>query len=409
MIRTLLIGVALLAATTLSAQETRRDGPVCGGCHRPAETIHDASSHHARDVGCVQCHGGDAAALEEKTGHGGDFRGKIARQAIPALCAECHSDGRRMHPFGISTDQFKLYSISAHGEAVLRHGKTAAAVCTDCHGTHNALSAKHPDSTVNRENLTETCSRCHADPKAMAAPKLDTKISELYRGDVHGKALLRGDKNAPTCATCHGSHAATAPGSANVADVCGRCHEAERNAFHGSAHGSMNGKVSKVRCVDCHDAHGTVEAASLNLVDTCKKCHEASSKEGLLAIRLGDEAKKAEDAARATKSAIADAQQHLLTAGAVAAMTAEIGPLLERSRAEAHSLNVDTLIKNRERLELARDKAKKLGDLADEKIRERGMLIIPIVIIFGGLASGILLASTVLAARRQKAGKAAKP
>jgi len=35
------------------------------------------------------------------------------------------------------------------------------AVCTDCHGTHDIRSVDDPDSPVFKENLQQTCGRCH--------------------------------------------------------------------------------------------------------------------------------------------------------------------------------------------------------------------------------------------------------
>lgn len=84
----------------------------------------------------------------------------------------------------------------------------------------------------------------------MSAHGRSTAIVDEYRSSVHGRGLLE-DKDAamPTCATCHGDHAATPPAVEGVKTVCGRCHQQIDQYFMKSPHAKVD---SFPRCVACH-------------------------------------------------------------------------------------------------------------------------------------------------------------
>lgn len=390
----------LFVAAVVCAQ-TSQNTPVCGGCHAPAAKEHPISIHGSQRVSCTDCHGGDQAATTEAAGHGAGFTGKISRTAVPALCASCHSDARRMHPFGLPTDQFKLYSISKHGESVLRDGKDAAAVCTDCHGTHAIVSPKLPSAPTSREQSAKTCDKCHGDPALMTTAKLDPKIGALWREDVHGKAFEREMANAPTCTTCHGAHAASAPGAAAVVDVCGRCHEAERHAFDRSPHGDLT-KVSKVRCVDCHGAHGIKEAEQLNSEAACVKCHDATTKEYAAQTKLGDARKKTATLLAEIESALVVAERDLKTSADADSVRSELRSTVAAVGTGAHSLDFAGIDAAQSRLDVLRTKAERLRHESESRVAERKFFLVPVVIAFGGLACLALILRTVAQSRRRK-------
>ena len=52
------------------------------------------------------------------------------------------------------------YEQSVHGQAVAA-GSEKAAVCTDCHGTHEILDAKDAKSPIFKFNVPSTCGQCH--------------------------------------------------------------------------------------------------------------------------------------------------------------------------------------------------------------------------------------------------------
>jgi hypothetical protein len=242
----------------------------CDHCH-PAEYRQFAASVHAK-LSCRECHGGaESYALQTAElatylkadhhrpifDHGAGFQGKVQRAAVPQACGECHADVARMNPFGLRTDQLAAYWTSGHGKALKERGENRVAVCTDCHGVHDVMKPSEPTSRTNPLNVPDTCGRCHADESLMAEFGLTAQILDEYRRSVHGDLLLaRGDAGAPTCATCHGNHAATPPGFATVGSVCGQCHQGPATYFATSVHA---GQTEHHGCVQCHgggpDAH----------------------------------------------------------------------------------------------------------------------------------------------------------
>jgi len=241
----------------------------CASCHRAQSDQLSRSVH--KELGCVACHGGpksyDLTAEQVQAhspgggaafDHGAGFQGKPARADIPDRCGGCHADVERMNPYGLRTDQLARYRTSVHGRTLAKTGDTRVAVCVDCHGAHDILSADAPTSPTNRRNVPATCGRCHADASLMRAFGLPPEIVAEYRDSVHGKLLLGGDDpSAPSCATCHGNHAAAPPGFESVRTVCGQCHNRTAERFSTTPHAMLDGFEG---CLQCHgggpDSHG---------------------------------------------------------------------------------------------------------------------------------------------------------
>src|SRR5438128_8521982 len=74
-----------------------------------------------------------------------------------------------MEKYGISSDVLKTYLSDFHGmSASLLKGTRApggrvAAVCADCHGTHDIRSVKQGGTEALSANLAATCKKCHPD------------------------------------------------------------------------------------------------------------------------------------------------------------------------------------------------------------------------------------------------------
>ena len=125
-----------------------------------------------------------------------------------------------MRGSGISDRPFCLIEESVHAKA-LAQGNISAAVCTDCHNSHDILPASDPRSPIAKVNIPATCSKCHQSESAE------------FMQSVHGQAVTRGVSRSPVCTDCHGIHGisspveqATANASTAVAtDTCAGCHE----------------------------------------------------------------------------------------------------------------------------------------------------------------------------------------
>src|SRR5579862_7489514 len=263
----------------------------CAACHADEQAAYDRSFHgkavqagNASAATCVDCHGSPHELLPAS-----DPKSKVHHTNVPATCGACHSQQFVMEKDGLSTQMVASYQQSVHGHAVA-NGSEKAAVCTDCHGTHEILDAKDPKSPIFKFNVPLTCGRCHE------------QISKEFQQSIHGQALAHGNWQAPVCTDCHGIHSIKAlndPNSsvsaANLAQVtCARCHEGVRlsqefdvegrrsTTYLASYHGLASKLGSQVvaNCASCHgvhnilpssDPHSTINRA--NLVTTCGQCH----------------------------------------------------------------------------------------------------------------------------------------
>ena len=233
-------------------------------------------SVHAQ-LQCQQCHSDIA----------GYPHGEIAIESYRDLqvhysqsCANCH------------TEQAEEQVDSVHAQ-VRAAGVDEAAVCADCHGSHDIQPisrSKHPE--ITGEVSAEMCSQCHAG------------IFEKYANSVHGEALLSGNPDVPTCISCHPAHTASDPRTLEFRlespQLCGDCHADKElmakyglstevfdtyvSDFHGKTvmlfDKTMPGQASnKAVCTDCHGvhdiqtAHGDTSTMKTNLVKTCQECH----------------------------------------------------------------------------------------------------------------------------------------
>jgi cytochrome b subunit of formate dehydrogenase len=92
----------------------------------------------------------------------------MKRDKADRTCLKCHSDEELTKKYGLAPDVAATYQDSYHGMAVSK-GYDAAATCYDCHNAHYILSSTRAASTVNPENLKETCSQCHPGATAQFA------------------------------------------------------------------------------------------------------------------------------------------------------------------------------------------------------------------------------------------------
>lgn len=320
--RTFLIAAALaLAALSAAAQPSREE---CLACH---DTVHaekfgasvhaplDCTGCHAdikdfphdpapKKVDCASCHADAVEAwnhsLHAKAAAAGRGKGPqcqdchgsaheiqpMQRAKIPQVCSSCHAQKFVMQKAGLSAQPAISYQESVHGKAVAK-GSTRAAVCTDCHDSHNVRPANDPQSGIFKFNVGRTCGQCHA------------AIAGQYHDSVHGKALARGNGSTPVCTDCHGIHtisAASDPKHGPRAS-CIRCHEGVRlneelgiaaarvSSYESSYHGLARqlGSTTAADCASCHGTHNILPSSDprsavhpANLTKTCGKCHEGA-------------------------------------------------------------------------------------------------------------------------------------
>jgi formate dehydrogenase gamma subunit len=264
----------------------------CGVCHYQMEEYNMGVHGAAHALGdpdaafCKDCHG------DHNVRRSSDPLSLVHPLNQPDTCGKCHNDPDlvKNHMFSVR-DPGDAYLKSIHATQIFEEGNLEAASCNDCHGHHTILPQQDPESKVFRGNIAETCGECHSD------------VVDAYMGSIHGKALLAGVPDAPTCVDCHGEHdisPAHIEGSpVNLQMVsrqtCPKCHddaqvmtkygiEAMRQAsYMDSYHGMMSAAGSKVvaSCVSCHGVHDIQPESDPNsrihpdnLVETCAQCHE---------------------------------------------------------------------------------------------------------------------------------------
>ncbi|HYA23782.1 MAG TPA: cytochrome b/b6 domain-containing protein [Terriglobales bacterium] len=263
----------------------------CATCHADEQAAYDRSFHakaHKTGDGeaatCVDCHGSPHELLPAS-----DAKSKVNHANIPSTCGACHGQKFVMAARGQSAQVFLSYEESVHGRAVAA-GSGKAAVCTDCHGTHEILAASDPKSSIFKFNVPNTCAKCHG------------PIEQEFAQSIHGQAITRGDWQAPVCTDCHGIHSIkshidpNSPVNAqNVALVtCARCHEGVRlsqefgfegrraTTYLASYHGLASKLGSQVvaNCASCHGVHNILPSSDprstisrQNLIKTCGQCH----------------------------------------------------------------------------------------------------------------------------------------
>ncbi|MFH2201840.1 MAG: cytochrome b/b6 domain-containing protein [Elusimicrobiota bacterium] len=263
----------------------------CKSCHRVEAQIYLDSDHGraaARGMteaaACKDCHGHSHTLLNSR-----HPKSPVNRKNIRDTCAACHGNPKRMEKAHLSIqDPLDSYAHTVHGEA-FSSGKVNAAVCTDCHGSHDLHGAANSTSRIFWRRVPETCGRCHAN------------VLAVYNKSIHGRAAKAGIKEAPVCTSCHGEHtirAAKDPGASSYAGqvtaTCTGCHASEKlnrkfglpidrlktymDTYHGLAQKRQDLHVAN--CASCHGFHDimphTDPQSSIhrsNLSQTCGKCH----------------------------------------------------------------------------------------------------------------------------------------
>jgi formate dehydrogenase gamma subunit len=284
----------------------------CQGCHAPGKTLpylagslfHTAPhagydhSFHAQAIHngtkaatCLDCHtkNGDLTTMLPAS----DPNSTINRANIAETCGKCHGDKSVMQGSGISDRPFLSYQESVHAKAMAR-GNRSAAVCTDCHNSHDIQSASNSQSSIAKANIPATCGKCHR-----------TEANEFAQS-VHGQAVTRGVSRAPVCTDCHGIHSIKLPFDQTTAiattavatDSCAKCHEgvmltqefgvasgrvsSYKDSYHGLA--SQLGSKVVANCASCHGVHNILPSSdpksminAKNLSQTCGQCHVGAS------------------------------------------------------------------------------------------------------------------------------------
>ncbi|GAB4276799.1 MAG: cytochrome c3 family protein [Deferrisomatales bacterium] len=119
------------SAHGLAVAQGNNDAPSCADCHglHRIEMLCDPSTYECRAFNTETCH-------------------------------KCHADEEMMERNGVLPIAVETYEESYHGKVVSLKGALAAG-CADCHMGHAVLPPSDPESSVNPDNLVDTCGACH--------------------------------------------------------------------------------------------------------------------------------------------------------------------------------------------------------------------------------------------------------
>lgn len=232
----------------------------------------------------------DKAAAKPQTESEKLKKRRESRASAPAnTCASCH----RSLPEARLRIPAEQYATSVH--------KDARIGCVGCHRgdpedpTVRAHAVEGFVPRPSHDSGIDVCGKCHADARFVRElnPRLGVDQATLYELSLHAKLARSGDKNAPSCATCHGTHDIARAGSAtapvnrrNVDRLCGKCH-ADRELMkpyeiktdqvakwqrgeHAKAF--IAGDPNAPTCTGCHGAHAGAAAAA-STTHVCGTCH----------------------------------------------------------------------------------------------------------------------------------------
>lgn len=273
----------------------------CVSCHVEAEVAGDEHPYPMSPVDCSSCHDkigaiyansahgvamskGDKYAPHCKDCHSKhdilkptDPRSTTYPLNIPYTCGRCHQEGSTMtatHELN-KHNITQNYSMSVHGKGLFEDGLIVTAVCSSCHTAHDVQKASEPTSSVNRDNIIETCNKCHVG------------IVNQFKKSVHSPLVTKTDKKLPVCTDCHTDHSISQVHQKDfrliIAKQCGNCHEHETETYLETYHGRasmLKGGERTAKCSDCHGSHNIMPAQdptsainTANIVKTCSPCH----------------------------------------------------------------------------------------------------------------------------------------
>jgi cytochrome b subunit of formate dehydrogenase len=298
----------------------------CVDCHANATPDHDDSDEELSAPDCSSCHAAESHAFS------GGIHGRLVAKKdpdapdcsfchgthgilahtdphsrtfplnVPALCSECHRDGERSAVRDVASKKHiaETYSMSVHGQGLLRDGLVVSATCTSCHTAHAELPAKDPRSSVHGANLIATCGKCHYGIEEKLAESVHAAGAKPVEGShaagatpaegSHAAGATPAEGRLPDCRDCHNAHAIRRPDQSQfrfeIISQCGHCHEAMVETYFDTYHGQASrlGARETARCPDCHGSHemfpssdprSTLHAS--NIVATCGKCHRGSN------------------------------------------------------------------------------------------------------------------------------------
>jgi cytochrome b subunit of formate dehydrogenase len=180
-------------------------------------------------------------------------------------CVECHreeanklsqgGDAKKAERLAVVQKQTDDYLQSRHARPNSKDQSHVAAACHDCHDAHNIGAPGEAQRLQHRLKNPQVCGRCHE------------KEKQDYLGSIHGKAVVeKQDAKSAVCSDCHTMHSIRSPKGDDaklaITQNCGECHKEAKATYMASYHGQVNqlGYTNTAKCFDCHSGHNVRKA-----------------------------------------------------------------------------------------------------------------------------------------------------
>ncbi len=252
----------------------------CAQCHDAEATQYAASVHGKKAAQgdtfaprCTTCHGTHDILRPSNPDS------PVSTMQIPRLCGGCHREGTAVSLTRniAQPNILQNYLDSIHGQGLFERGLTVTAVCTSCHTAHFVLPHTDPRSSIAKQNIAATCTRCHA------------RIEAVHRKVIRGELWEKQPHLIPACVDCHSPHQVRRVFySQGMADSdCERCHgDPGLKVTRGGRTVSLfvkqdelaRSRHARVACSQCHtggDPAQTRPCATMPAKVDCSICHAA--------------------------------------------------------------------------------------------------------------------------------------
>ena len=208
-------------------------------------------------------------------------------------CLGCHSNPDMVGQFADGKTMSLYYDPKQHegsthvqgcrachdAQQQYPHNESKTKSCEVCHAqlfdgssqntTVFEIAAYQDQRAVSME-INRSCQKCHGE-----------KFTEITDSE-HTRILERGNRFAPICVDCHGSHNITSPNEprTKIAEICSKCHTSVYTTYESSVHGAAleaDSNPDVPTCDNCHGSHTVTGPTDENFradsITLCGKCH----------------------------------------------------------------------------------------------------------------------------------------
>jgi predicted CXXCH cytochrome family protein len=260
-----LLGICISVILLLSSVGSVYIGNAEADSLPTGEKLPVSSSSSESNENCLMCH-------EDP-----DFKGYFEDGETISLFVDVIEYQRSVH------EEAGLECVACHTDISTYPHHEEQITCQECHESEEGSAEDYVSLRVKLQysdyremalELNDACRSCHE------------QEFDVATDSAHMKALNSGNRDAPICIDCHGSHGITNPNRprAKISQTCANCHKAVYSTYRASIHGDAlenDSNPDVPTCVDCHGVHevrGPRDIAFRNeSINICGGCHSNSN------------------------------------------------------------------------------------------------------------------------------------